>query len=193
MTGGDAATVRVPSWPAGVWQHLLLLRASREQIGEEDGLVAGRTGCARAELSAEESAVWTALLAEIAGLAGGALVDRGGSRCPERQKQREHSMPPAPGRLATGCRADPLAPHGAKSCWQIGQAIVTPTLRDGIIVLLHRLQRLREALAVERPRRAPSRPRGRGRRSPRARAPAGAGRRSRARSAPPLRAWVGVD
>jgi hypothetical protein len=64
-----------------------------QEITEQDGLLAVRAGTAKADYPAEVVAVSTALFAEVAGLAGWALVDSVfGQRLPAAQRFPEESF-----------------------------------------------------------------------------------------------------
>src|SRR5438445_4138145 len=85
---------------------------SKQQVRQQDGLVAVRTRCAWPGAPAEDPAIGAALLAEIPGVAGRTLVDGGRSGDATGDAGQGRPVPAAPGRLAAGRGAHPLAPHG---------------------------------------------------------------------------------
>src|SRR6266545_3294704 len=89
-----------------------------EEIGDGDGLVARWAEPTGANPSAEGVAVRAALLAERAGLAGGALVDGGRPWCARREQDRGQPLlgvADPPGSLTAGIRAEASATGRAEA------------------------------------------------------------------------------
>ena len=72
-----------------------------EEVDDGDRLTAGRARGSWSDAAAEDAALWTPLLAQIARVARWALVDRQLSGTSYRDRDRSHEMTPAPGGLAT--------------------------------------------------------------------------------------------
>jgi hypothetical protein len=81
-----------------------------DEIGQRDRLVAVRAGTAGTNATAEDCAIWAALLAEVARLADWALVDGGRAwRAGWGRDERSERLAGAPGSLTAGIRAEATA------------------------------------------------------------------------------------
>src|SRR6266540_5398510 len=82
----------------------------RAEVHEGHGFVAVRAGTSGADASAEQVALRAALLAEVAGLAGRALIDGGRSSSAWSEgDDRSDRLAGSPGRLTAGIRAEASA------------------------------------------------------------------------------------
>ncbi len=111
VLGPFQAGVATTKVPMASWARGLTLFHSQHQVRQQDGLVAMRTGCARAHLPTEDRAIRAALLSEIPCLAGRTLIDGRRPRGAWGNAAWWHPVTPAPGGLATGRGTDALAAH----------------------------------------------------------------------------------